>query len=406
MNRGIWHQFGHHSQTLALEQLRDRRGVGVILSPRDLSFDNAKERSVDYQGLGAEILVDQQFYEPDFTNRFTETYPAEEFRRSLSSLRRLKQGEMVSLAAIIESINSDLGASAVLAPAVCYEAGRLETADVNAALFGAARQAGDSLDIPVYATVVLGSSVTGSWGTIAAALDEATSLPADGWYFGFEFQEEARIPSDLEATFRCLKAGLKLACTGKPVLHAFAGPGCILSFCFGATGSAVGHTQNLWQFSRSRWQRSEGGGGGGDAPARFFSSKLWGTIVYPDEIARLDAELGTAVANQVLTKTTFTEQVAVRAPFSPLSRHVASKHLLAILCESGTRIARLGGSLKACAAVDKLLADAVSLHAQIEEAGIALADDTAAYQENWRRALSRLQRDDKQGFDVLKIQGL
>jgi hypothetical protein len=401
MKRGIWHQFGHHSQTLALEQLQDRRGVGVIMSPRDLSFDNAQTRAAEYRGRGAEVLVDQQFYEPSFTNEHTGTYPTDVFRRSLSSLRRVSEQEIDDLAAKIEGINARVGASAIIAPAVCYEAGRVETAEVNASLFAAARKAGDALKVPVYATVVLGSSVAASAGTIATALDEATAINSDGWYFGFEFNGE-RIPSDAEAVLRCCKAGLKLACSGKPVLHAFAGPSCLLSFCFGATGSAIGHSQNLWQFSRSRWQQPEGGGGGGAAPSRFFSSKLWGTIVYPDEIARVDV----ALANALLTKTRFSQQLSARAPFAAFSRHESYKHLLAILCDSATPIARLASAQDACAAADAILADAVATHARIQGAGVQLLDATASYQGSWRQALARLQSESQQDFEILGMLGL
>ena len=91
------------------------------------------------------------------------------------------------------------------------------------------------------------------------------------------------LPSVRETVRRCCVAGLTLACTGKPVLHAYAGPMGLLSFGFGATGVAIGHSQNLWKFTRDRWMPAASQGGGGDAPARFFSKALWGTIIYPDE---------------------------------------------------------------------------------------------------------------------------
>jgi len=384
-----------------LEQLQAGRGVGVVLSPRALSLANAQTRSAQYSGLGADILVDNQFYVPDFSNRYTETYPTEEFRRSLSSLRRITPAETDDLAASIAKINEQVGAAAIIAPAVCYEAGRPETCEVNASLFAAARQAGERLGLPVYGTVILGNSATGSWDTVAAVLDEATALSADGWYFGFEFMQE-RIPHGLEATLRCCMGGLKLACTGQPVLHAFAGPMCLLSFCFGATGSAIGHSQNLWQFSRTRWQQSERSGGGGNAPARFFSSKLWGTIVYPDEIARLDV----TTANLVLTKTEFTRQLTARPPFPALSRWESNKHLVAILCDTAAAISKADRALSACAAVDKILGESVAIHGRIEAQGVELTDNTSSYQESWRQSLLRLQEERRQDYKVLGLQGL
>ena len=82
----------------------------------------------------------------------------------------------------------------------------------------------------------------------------------------------------------------------------------LLSFGFGSTGAAVGHSQNLWKFSRDRWEPPVEQGGGGNAPPRFFSSALWGTIVYPDETALLSNELRA----QILTPSQFCGPVRER----------------------------------------------------------------------------------------------
>lgn len=61
----------------------------------------------------------------------------------------------------------------------------------------------------------------------------------------------------------------------------------LLAMACGGTAAAVGHSQNLWQFTRTRWEPTGPGGGGGDAPPRYFSNALWGTIIYEDEWALL-----------------------------------------------------------------------------------------------------------------------
>jgi hypothetical protein len=50
----------------------------------------------------------------------------------------------------------------------------------------------------------------------------------------------------------------------------------LLSFGLGATGAAIGHSQNLWKFTPDRWMPAASRGGGGDAPARFFSNAFGG----------------------------------------------------------------------------------------------------------------------------------
>jgi hypothetical protein len=144
-------------------------------------------------------------------------------------------------------------------------------------------------------------------------------LPADGWYFAFESGEE-RVPASHNFILRLCKAGLVLARTGKPLFHAFAGPVALLSAAFGAAAVGVGHSQNLWQFTRERWQPQEGGGGGGDAPPRLFSTALWGTIIYEDEFALLSDELRAAALTPSPFSAPITHSFAPVSSLEPLGR--------------------------------------------------------------------------------------
>lgn len=269
MRRGIWHQFGDRSQRLVEEQLQHGAGVGVILSPRDLSRARAVEYASSYRTLGAHVLIDHQFHVPNFTNTHLNSYPISAFRAGISTQIRITDAELVEFANQLRIDHQDLQANAVLAPAVVYQAGRADIVQLNARLFQVAKQVGSQLNLPTYATVVLGRSVTATDQTIASVLSHATGLSSDGWYFGFEFQAE-RIPSARDSVRRCCLAGLTLACTGKPVLHAYSGPLALLSFGFGATAVGIGHSQNLWRFTPDRWQ-PPGFRGVGATPHRGFS---------------------------------------------------------------------------------------------------------------------------------------
>ncbi len=223
MKAGAWHQFGDRSQKLALEQLEQQVGVGVILSPRDLSRDLAVEYAVKYRALGAEVLADPQYYIPESDIGHLTSHETAQFRHSVSGLGGIGPAKLAELGDALISWNTDLQTSAVIAPAVIYEAGRPDILDVNAMLFGEAKRAAAANGVPVYASVVLGHSVTSSDGTLSEILAAATALDPDGWYFSFEFREQ-RIPGATTLVRRFLEAGLVLACTGKPVMHAFAGP--------------------------------------------------------------------------------------------------------------------------------------------------------------------------------------
>lgn len=395
MRRGGWHQCGDRSQKMVQEQLEHAAGVGVIISPRDLAMRLAADYAQAYHELGADVLIDLQFYEPSFSHPKLASYPINEYRTSISQLRQIKEDQLTGLARSIDEINREIAADAVIAPALVYQAGRPDIVEVNACLFGLAKQVGESIGVPTYATVVVERSSTASLDTIKDLLSHATALDADGWYFAFEFEPE-RVPSDREAVYRCCLAGLMLACTGKPLLHAYAGFLSLLSFGFGATGAAIGHSQNLWSFTRARWQPTTGQGGGGDAPPRFFSSSLWGTIVYPDETAQLPP----ALRDRVISLSPFSTAVGAGLPWT---RWNANKHLIYELITTASAIgATKNARANAQAAMDRL-GDAANMHHEIEQVGIQLGDETNVYQTSWRSALRDLLTKSPDDFDYLEL---
>jgi len=117
MKRGLWHQFGDKSQNLIQEQLERGNGVGVILSPRDIPLDHAKSRAEAYRALGADIVLDTQFFEPSFQNPKFATFELEPFRQSVSDLFRITDRQLDDLARRLESLNREIKTFAVLAPA-------------------------------------------------------------------------------------------------------------------------------------------------------------------------------------------------------------------------------------------------------------------------------------------------
>ena len=390
MRRGTWHQFGDRSQKLALEQLEAGTGEGVIISPRDLSEANALTYAPQYRSAGGDVLWDSQFYIPDATLGKLDGWSIATHRDRVSGLNRISPVDLNRLSSELERQNAALGTSAVVAPAVVYEAAQPDVADLNATLFAAAKRAGAALGRPTYATVVIGNSATAADAATESILSAATALDADGWYFAFEFRGDQRLPNDRQTVYRACRAALRLAATGRPVLHAFAGPLGILSPGCGATGVGVGHSQNLWQFTRDRWQPGTAGGGGGDAPARHFSDALWGTIVDPDESARLPPP----VLARVMTSSPYRH---------PWNRWQAGKHHVCVVCDRVQRLLDLNDPAAAADAAVAHLASAVSLHAEVRHTIPKVKDDADSYQEAWRSALAGLRHDRRDDYDYLAM---
>lgn len=401
IRRGPWHQCGHQSQILVDEQLQNQVGVGVIMSPRDLAYHNAKAYSEDYRGHGADVLFDAQFYVPEFKKEWKENYPTDEVRASVATLHQ-STGNIDKVARAIEKANRDLGSVAVLAPAVVYESGRPEIHDVNALLFAAAAKAGDAIGVPTLATVVVGTSAKGSESQFSSILAHATSMRAAGAYFACEFGED-RIPSDPEVIERFGRACLTLASSGWAVIHACAGPMALLSLGFGAVGAAIGPDQNLWQFDRGRWEPKEPGGGG-KAPPRFFSGSLWGTMVSPDELDQLDP----AMLAKVMIHTPFSQALAnaTKPSLATWGKGDSKRHMVHVVA---SKVATLAShpTARACAqAAVAHLARAEALHAEIARLRLPIPLKTESkntYQTAWRKVLERLLVEQADDYSYLEL---
>lgn len=398
MRRGAWHQVGHNGQKIVTELLDVGIGVGAIISPKDLAFENAKAYSELYRDRGAGVLLDPQFYEPEFTDGKISSYPTFEFRKSLMSLGTLSAGEKEKLATALQQENADVGADAIIAPAVPYEAARPDIVELNKQLFEVAKSVGDYLGIPTYATVVLGQSST-TEDVAQTILSNATAAPADGWYFAFEFASE-RLPTDIEAVYRYCSSGLTLACTGKPVLHACAGPLANLAFGSGARGAGIGIWQNLWGFERSRWQPSTGQGGGGDAPPRFFSTSIWGTIVYPDEVLQLPLPL----REKLLSHTPHSEVISGSSAL-PWQKREASKHLVHAIAAETTPLAEGANAKSAMESTVQSLQFANALLDEARKSGIPLRDNQTGYQSAWTAAGTRALAQNSEDYEWLATLG-
>jgi hypothetical protein len=397
MTPGAWHQFGDRSQKLALEQLQDGTGVGIVVSPRDISRSGLAEYLPEYKECGAQILIDLQFYVPGSRVGKLSTYEFNRFRRNVSGLANLSSRDFEQFEIALNHFVEEIEPNGIIAPGIVYEAGREDILDVNHRLLEVAISVGHATDLPVYSCVVLGASTLTSDEVLWATLSSATSLQADGWYFAQEMGND-RIPSNLDIVRRCCEVILTLASTGLPVLHAFAGPMGVISPVFGASAIGVGHSQNVWKFARERWHPPSGSGGGGDAPARLFCPALWGTIVYPDEFLLLPPRLRT----QIYSPSPYSRSVSVATPQASWNRWDANKHLVHHICRSTAPLFQSNQISVRRQRAESILRNAITLHQQISHSHVTLKDATNSYQQVWLNVIEDIFSRRRTDIDYLQ----
>lgn len=290
MHTGLWHQLGDRSQLLAREQLTIRGLGGVILSPRDLSKQNAEKYGRDYQSLGAEVIFDPQFYIPQHLVGKQNTYEdLIDFRISVSRLAENSATEFRLLSRKLRTLTQQLSCTAIMAPAVAMDAGQPDQLKVNLALLDAAIATGSTLQLPVYGVIPVGESLALSENELADVLSGFTTRDVDGWILMMDLGSDGFCRSVHHASPLC-RSVLRLAQSGKPVMHGCAGANCLLSLACGANAFGMTHSKNMWRLPLSRFEPKEGGGGGA-APTRLFSGALWSTLVFPDELVQLPRRL-------------------------------------------------------------------------------------------------------------------
>jgi hypothetical protein len=172
----------------------------------------------------------------------------------------------------------------------------------------------------------------------------------------------------------------------------------LISRAFGATAAGIGHFQNTWHFTPGRWQPSTGKGGGGESPPRFFSTALWGTIIYPDELVRLPQQ----IRSRVLTTSPYSAQLSF-PQVGPWSRWNANKHLIHVISAALQPIYDALDPRAAALDAITILQEAVTLHGAIAANGLALADNTNSYQSNWMTALQNLLDQRSADFEYLDV---
>lgn len=402
ITRGVWHQLVDRSQKVAAEQIGHENGVGCIISPRDIKQDGAVKYAQNYASSGAAVLFDPQYHMPGFTNPKLGSYATEAQRLTVTKLLAITPSGVADLVASLESENAALGTSAVISPAVLFEAGRADLVDLNETLHGAGCAAASRLGKPVVATAFFSEACLRSPASLSGALAMLTKIAPDGYYVAFEFGG-----GDLCTDAACLAGAaqvlLTLATSGRPVLHGYAGPHALLGVAFGASSVGLAHFKTAWHFKRTRFQAAKKSGGGGDAPSRTFSRAMWGAMIHPDETALLSAALFAKLAE----KTPFS---APPAP-APWDKWTSYKHLLYILGTEVSKVLAVPTVRGRAVHVQGLLGAAAkhgaAFRAELGALGVQPKPDTdPSYQLPWANAVAVALAARSDDYDLLDLIGV
>lgn len=387
MRNGVWHQLGDRGQKIAEEQLREGNGVGVVLSPRDLSADNAKAYSESYRSLGAEVLFDPQFYIPENRSGQQGTYEElNEFRVSASKLVDNSHVEMRKLETALKVMAQRYACTGIVAPAVALEAGRPDSLQVNLALLMAAKSAAQAMSLPVFGVIPVGKSLLNSDLELATTIARMTAKRVDGWIFMADSGLDGYC-LDKDCVKAIATSLLRLAQTGKPVMHGCAGPLSILSICFGATAVGLAHSKNMWRLPLSRFLPPEVSGGGGAAPPRVFSRSLWSSFVFPEELQPLPKQLRERIVTN--SKWVFIDPQDDNYFVAQVSKWDTNKHLLYMIGSTIAELQSLGSSRKIAVQVQGILRNASTLHGEVERV-IAVKDNANQHTSCWQQALDEI----------------
>lgn len=400
MRHGVWHQLGDRGQKIAEEQLQHGNGVGVVLSPRDLSADNAKAYSESYRSLGAEVLFDPQFYIPENHSGQQGTYEElSEFRVSASKLIDNSHVELRKLETALKLMSQRYGCTGIVAPAVALEAGRPDSLQVNLSLLAVAKSAANAMSLPVYGVVPVGRSLLNSDLELASVVARMTARRVDGWIFMADSGVDGYCVDE-----NCLKAIatsiLRLAQTGVPVMHGCAGPLSLLSICFGATAVGLAHSKNMWRLPLARFLPPDPSGGGGAAPPRVFSKNLWSSFVFPEELQPLPKELRERVITN--SKWVSIDPKDDNYFVAQVSKWDTNKHLIYMIGSVVSELQSVRNPRKIALQVLDILQEAKSLHAEIASV-VAVKDGANLHTTCWRQVLSEILESKASDYQYLEL---
>jgi len=248
-------QFGYgmmaHSRTL----LDDWGGGSVILSPRDLSPDQLTRLSSDVQRLGADSLVDPQFYLPhaDHERLCSHPYWPGEFEPD----HRLVPEEWARLLASLADLNESLGSSRYVLPGIMAD--RPDHMDVwieqHDTMLTEAQRLGVLDRWPCVLTIAIGADAAVHSDSCQRIIEWFERWPIPEAYLVIEHPGGQYLSDNPTWLGNALDLVGGIAVQGKRVTVGYANQQFLLAACAGASAIASGTWLNVRSFPPEKFRQ-------------------------------------------------------------------------------------------------------------------------------------------------------
>ena len=248
-------QFGHGMMSMSRELIQSWEGGTVILSPRDLTYEQMQKFSSDLNSFGGNIVVDPQFYVPHSSHgKLTEHdfWPDDYETAWLSSN---KVSEMLTV--LRDSYNREFNSSVFLLP--CIRSSEINQDWIN--IHEIIVNEGIKLisEQEIYISICLSREVMRSEEQIHLVLENLENWNVAGCYIVPEPPENTYLVEDPVWLINLidLVAGIKLQ--GKKAIVGYCSHQMLCMALAKADAIATGNWLNVRSFNTARFDVSDGG---------------------------------------------------------------------------------------------------------------------------------------------------
>jgi len=388
---GFYHQLGNNDQIRCLNLLKEGRGAGVILSPRDIKNDNLfVDYTNKYKSTNTEVLIDPQLYTSD------------------SAQLRLNDDEIDNTAAWIDRevsdplIRSSMQKQYNLLPSRYIIPSPFATSITDTWLnilkncvFEALQWRYDlKIQSEIYATLAISVNIITDKELRLKLLDSISGLSVDGFYLVTDIPVR---PSNPQMLVGLMDIIFHLKSNSFKILLGYTEPYAILNFPLGLDGFASSGLKNRRSFQPSQWKKTVTSGGQAPKFFNFWSPVLLDSIRFPDEAEELQRA---GLWTQIYSLSPYAERLDNKSPKALFDEKEMTKTDIAnnysvMMVEIAKRF-RNSNYVERTEIVREMISSAKAMRERISRQGIAIRDSYPPY-DAWSEAFEfylKSMRDD------------